>query len=150
VQYANCSGFETLAVTRSQDKEQFARELGADEVVGDGDGLRKAGGADVILATSNSMKATSDALKGLRPDGRLVVMGFSAREKLEIPSDILFTRAHIVGSQQNGPEYLYEALDYVAKGKVKVIAETYGLDQIHRAYERVAEGKVRFRAVIVN
>jgi len=27
----------------------------------------------------------------------------------------------IIGSQQNGPEYLYEALDYVAKGKVKVM-----------------------------
>jgi alcohol dehydrogenase len=32
-------------------------------------------------------------------------------------------RIKIVGSQQNGREYLYEALDYVAKGKVKVIAE---------------------------
>jgi D-arabinose 1-dehydrogenase-like Zn-dependent alcohol dehydrogenase len=45
---------------------------------------------------------------------------------------------------------LYEALDYVAKGKVKVIAETYKLDEISRVYERVAEGKVRFRAVIVD
>jgi alcohol dehydrogenase len=59
-------------------------------------------------------------------------------------------RLKIIGSQQNGREYLYEALDYAAKGKVKVIAETYGLDEITRAYERVAEGKVRFRAVIVN
>jgi alcohol dehydrogenase len=59
-------------------------------------------------------------------------------------------RIKIIGSQQNGREYLYEALDYVAKGKVRVIAETYKLDEISRAYERVAEGKVRFRAVIVN
>jgi D-arabinose 1-dehydrogenase-like Zn-dependent alcohol dehydrogenase len=45
-------------------------------------------------------------------------------------------------------QYLYEALDYAAKGKVKVIAETYKLDEITKAYDRVAEGKVRFRAVI--
>jgi D-arabinose 1-dehydrogenase-like Zn-dependent alcohol dehydrogenase len=59
-------------------------------------------------------------------------------------------RIKIIGSSQNGREYLYEALDYVANGKVKVIAETYKFDDITRAYERVAEGKVRFRAVVVN
>jgi len=59
-------------------------------------------------------------------------------------------RCRIIGSTQNGSEYLYEALDYVAKEKVKVIAETYSLDEINRAYERVAEGQVRFRAVITN
>jgi D-arabinose 1-dehydrogenase-like Zn-dependent alcohol dehydrogenase len=54
----------------------------------------------------------------------------------------------VIGSTQNGAEYLYEALDYVAKGKVKVIAETYKLADARKAYERVAEGKVRFRAVL--
>jgi alcohol dehydrogenase len=36
----------------------------------------------------------------------------------------------------------------VAKGKVKVMAETFPLDDIADAYEKVANGKVRFRAVI--
>jgi alcohol dehydrogenase len=58
-------------------------------------------------------------------------------------------RIKVVGSQQNGPEYLYEALDYAAKGKVKVLAETYKLSEVNEAYDRVSEGKVRFRAVIV-
>jgi D-arabinose 1-dehydrogenase-like Zn-dependent alcohol dehydrogenase len=31
---------------------------------------------------------------------------------------------------------------------VKVVTETYKLDDIAKAYDRVAEGKVRFRAVI--
>src|SRR5262245_31082393 len=39
--------------------------------------------------------------------------------------------------------------DFVAKGKVKVIAETYKLDEINRAYDRVETGKARFRAVVV-
>jgi D-arabinose 1-dehydrogenase-like Zn-dependent alcohol dehydrogenase len=42
----------------------------------------------------------------------------------------------------------FEALDYVAKGKVKVMAETFPLDDIAGAYEKVANGKVRFHAVI--
>jgi len=150
VQYARAAGFETIAVTRTKDKEKLVRDLGADDIVADGDALRAEGGADVILATSNSMRSTGDALKGLRPDGRLILMGFSSTEKLEVPADLLLTRGRIIGSQQNGREYLYEALDYAARGKVKVIEETYSLKEIGRAYERVANGQVRFRAVITN
>jgi D-arabinose 1-dehydrogenase-like Zn-dependent alcohol dehydrogenase len=62
--------------------------------------------------------------------------------------DLIAKRIRIVGSQQNGPEYLYEALDYVAQGKVKSIIETYPLSDAAKAYERVAEGKTRFRAVL--
>ena len=62
--------------------------------------------------------------------------------------DLLMRRIQIIGSQQNGPEYLYEALDYVAQGKVKSIIETYPLADAAKAYERVAEGKTRFRAVL--
>jgi D-arabinose 1-dehydrogenase-like Zn-dependent alcohol dehydrogenase len=62
--------------------------------------------------------------------------------------ELLFKRIKIIGSQQNGPEYLYEALDYVAKGKVKVVTETYPLAEAAKAYQRVAEGKARFRAVL--
>jgi alcohol dehydrogenase len=67
----------------------------------------------------------------------MVVMGISS-EPLVVTSEIIHNRSRIIGSQQNDQEYLYEALDYVAKGKVKVIAETYSLHDIARAYENVA------------
>ncbi len=150
VQYSKAAGFETIAITHSKDKEELAHKLGADVVVSDGQGLKeKAGAADVVLATSNSNKAASDTLKGLRPDGRLILIGVSV-EPFNIPSpaELILYRLQIMGSQQNGREYLYEALDYVAKGKVKVMAETFPLDDIADAYERVANGKVHFRAVV--
>jgi len=150
VQYAKAAGFETIAVSHSPDKDKLVRELGADEVVRDGKGLAAAGGADVILATGNSVDAMADAIAGLRPDGRLVLMGFEAKPLPVSPVDLIMKRIKIVGSQQNGREYLYEALDYAAKGKVKVVAETFPLTDVNKAYDRVAEGKVRFRAVIVN
>src|ERR671923_429376 len=70
IQYSKAAGFETIAVTHSKDKEELAYKLGADSVVSDGEGLLKegqhdcagaggdssSGGADVILATSNSYK----------------------------------------------------------------------------------------------
>jgi alcohol dehydrogenase len=151
VQYSKAAGFETIAITHSKDKEELARRLGADVVVSDGQGLKEAGGADVILATSNSYKAASDTLKGLRPDGRLILIGLSDEPfTISSPIELFSNRLQIMGSQQNGREYLYEALDYVAKGKVKVMTETFPLDDVADAYERVANGKVRFRAVITN
>ncbi len=123
------------------------RDLGADEVVGSGEKLLSGGGADVLLATSNSWSAVVDAAKGMRPDGRIILMGVG-NEPLNYTPDLMFKRIRLIGSSQNGPEYLYEALDIAAKGKVKVVAETYKLDDINRAYDRVADGKVRFRAVI--
>jgi alcohol dehydrogenase len=148
VQYAKAVGFETIAISHSPDKDKFIRELGADEIVRDGKGLAAAGGADIILSTTNSTKAMNDSIQGLRPDGRLVTMGADA-DPVSVPlMDLIGRRVQVIGSSQNGREYLYEALDYAAKGKVKVIAEVYKLDEARKAYERVAEGKVRFRAVL--
>jgi alcohol dehydrogenase len=154
IQYSKAAGFETIAVTHSKDKEELAYKLGAGSVVSDGEGLLKerqhdgAVGADVILATSNSYKATADSIKGLRPDGRVVLMGVSTTEPLTISPEILFKRARIIGSTQNDREHLYEALDYVAKGKVRVMTEMFPLEEISNAYDKVADGNVRFKAVI--
>jgi len=124
------------------------RDLGADEIVRDGKGLAAAGGADVLLSTTNSTKAMNDSIQGLRPDGRLIAMGADA-EPLSISlMDLISKRIRVIGSQQNGSEYLYEALDFVAQGKVKTIVETYPLAEAAKAYARVADGKARFRAVL--
>ena len=124
------------------------RDLGAAEIVRDGKELAAAGGADVILSTSNSTRAMADSIQGLRPDGRLVAMGVDAEPIPVSLMDLIGKRIRIIGSQQNGPEYLYEALDFVAQGKVKTMVETYPLAEAAKAYERVAEGKARFRAVL--
>jgi alcohol dehydrogenase len=150
LQYAKAAGFETIAISRSPDKDKMIRELGADEIVRDGQGLAKAGGADIVLGTSNSVDAMADTIQGLRPDGRLVLMGLEGKPLPVNPADLIMRRIRVIGSQQNGPTYLYEALDYAAKGKVKVIAETYPLDDVVKAYDRVSQGVVRFRAVLTD
>lgn len=148
VQYAKAAGFRTIAMSHSTDKDKLIRELGADEIVRDGKSLADAGGADVILGTSNSVDAMSDSVAGLRPDGRLVLMGVENKTLAVHPFTLVSRRIRILGSQQNDRQYLYEALQIAASGKVKVKTEIYSLNEINKAFERVAEGKVRFRAVI--
>src|ERR1700730_10124861 len=147
-QYAKAAGFETIAISHSPDKDKMIRDLGADEIVRDGKSLAAAGGAYPLRTTSNSTKAMVDSIQGLRPDGRLVTMGADAEPISVSLINLISKRIRIIGSQQNGPEYLYEALDFVAQGKVKTIVATYPLAEAPKAYDRVAQGKARFRAVL--
>ncbi|WP_394821630.1 alcohol dehydrogenase catalytic domain-containing protein [Pendulispora albinea] len=155
LQYAKAAGFRAIAITRSKDKHALSRELGADEVVEDGEALARIGGADVILSTANSYRTASDALRGLRPRGSLVVMGAAGPEEdLVIPNRTVFpqmmvNRQKILFSQQNGREFVHEAVQLAASGKIRVLTETYSLDDARKAYDRVSAGAVRFRAVLV-
>jgi D-arabinose 1-dehydrogenase-like Zn-dependent alcohol dehydrogenase len=148
VQFSAAAGFQTIAISHSPDKDRMISGFGAQEIVRDGASLAKIGGADVILATGNSTAAMEDAIHGLRPDGKLVVMGVDAKPLSISLSDLISKRIRVIGSQQNHREVLFEALELAAHGKVKVITETYPLSEIDKAYDRVEQGKVRFRAVI--
>jgi dehydrogenase len=123
------------------------RELGADEIVRDGKNLAAAGGADIILSTSNSTKSMVEH-SGITARRRLIAMGADAEPLSVSLMDLIMKRIRIIGSQQNGPEYLYEALDFVAQGKAKTIVETYPRATASKAYERVAESRARFRAAL--
>jgi alcohol dehydrogenase len=150
LQYARAAGFHTIAVTQSPDKVELAKGLGAHEVFADAAELAKAGGADVVLATSNSNAAMQQAVDALRPLGRLVVMGVDAGSLFSFsPALALTKRIRIITSSQNERRDLYDALQFVAEGKVKVAVETFGLADIAHAYDKVAGGAVRFRAVVL-
>jgi len=116
--------------------------------VRDGKALAAAGGADIILSTTNSVEAMNESIGGLRPDGRFVAVGSGGGAVAVGPGPLIGKRVRVIGSTQNGRRFLYEALDFAARGKVKVIAETFTLDEAPKAYARVAEGAVRFRAVL--
>ncbi|MFD0692226.1 alcohol dehydrogenase catalytic domain-containing protein [Actinomadura fibrosa] len=152
VQFARACGFETIAVTRSPDKHGLVRRLGADEVVADGAGLREAGGADVLLATGSSYPAAAEALAGLRPGGRLVLAGIDPSEPFTIPAATTLPffglGQRVIGATHGGPQVLHEALGLAAAGKVTPMVETFPLKEVAEAFDRVASGDVRFRAVI--
>jgi dehydrogenase len=153
VQFAHACGLETIAMTSSPDKHDVVRRLGADEVVANGAELRAAGGADVILATGNSYPAAAEALTGLRPGGRLVLSGIDPTAPFTVPPSgrglpFIGTRMQVIGSTHNGPQYLREALDLAAAGKVTPMVETFPKEEVATVVGKVAKGAVRFRAVV--
>jgi len=152
VQISKALGFTTVAVTGSPSKTEEAKKLGADEVV-TGDDLGKAlqarGGADIVLATTNSTKQVAQALTGLRPEGRLVNMGVTG-EPISFDLGVLMWRqASLIGSSQRTRRDMVELLDLAAKGKVKPVNEVYPLSKVNEVRERLEQGKVRYRAVLL-
>jgi alcohol dehydrogenase/propanol-preferring alcohol dehydrogenase len=148
IQYAKAAGFHTIAVTHSPGKQDLARQLGADEVVADGQGLKEAGRADLIMHTSSHHAAVVDAMEGLKPWGKVVMNGI-AFDDMALPALSLVSNSYqLIGSAHNGLEYLVEALGFVARGEVEPMIEVFPKERIAEAYDRVASGDVRFKAVV--
>ena len=152
LQFAKAVGLETIAITGQENKRRELTELGADEVIVAGDdpgkALLEAGGADIVLSTTNSAKQVSSAFTGLRRNGRLINMGVPDAPISIDPFGLLMSQRQLRGSSQDERSDLYEALQLVAKGKVKPVVETYPLARINEVRERLESGKVRYRAVI--
>ena len=154
IQYANALGSETLALTSTDEKCDDARELGADDAVTvddhPGRALQDAGGADVVLCTSNGARHVSQVVTGLNPRGRLVNVGFLDGPVVLDMNDMLATHARVMAVTPADRRDLVDALAMVADGRVKPIVETYALEDHNRVRERLAAGRVRYRAVLMH
>ena len=126
--------------------------MGASDVlvVGEdpGKAMTDAGGFDIILSTTNASKQVSSALGGLRLNGRLVSMGVTTDGPITVDSmSLLLGQRQLRGSSQDEKSDLVEALALVAAGKARPILETYPISKINEVRARLAQGKVRYRAV---
>ena len=104
LQVAKGLGARTFAVVSSDEKEQVARDAGADEVLrSDGDWKDAAkelsdGGVDVVLDPVGGDRFT-DSLRSLRRDGRAVVVGFTGGSIPEVRVNrLLLGNLDVVGA----------------------------------------------------
>ena len=104
IQVARGLGARTIAVVSSDEKEEVARQAGADEVVrSDGDWKDQAkglsgGGVDVVIDPVGGDRFT-DSLRALREGGRLVVVGFTGGSIPEVKVNrLLLNNISVVGA----------------------------------------------------
>ena len=101
LQVAKGLGARTIAVVSSDEKEQVAREAGADEVVrADGfkDAVTELGGADLIIDPVGGDRFT-DSLRSLKEEGRLVVVGFTGGSIPEVKVNrLLLNNTEVIGA----------------------------------------------------
>ena len=135
VQYAHAAGFETVALSRSPDKADLARDLGADHFVNTAETdpaerLQELGGADVVLATAPA----TDAIPG---------------EPVAVDAQQLVgTRGGVEGWASGHARDSQDTLEFSSLRAITPETETYPLDEIDAAYERMIENDARFRVVV--
>lgn len=160
LQVAKGYGARTIAVVSTEEKAEVARKAGADEVVlldGFRDAVKELGGADVVLDVVGG-DAFTDSLRVLKPQGRLLVVGFAAGQGIpEVKVNrLLLNNIDVRGVGWGAyamvrPGYMQEQWAALAPlmedGTVKPpVGTTYPLEEFGRALtdldERRALGKL--------
>jgi D-arabinose 1-dehydrogenase-like Zn-dependent alcohol dehydrogenase len=153
VQFAAQLGFETVAIARGTEKEELAHKLGAhhyiDSTAGNpGEALAALGGADVILSTVTSSNAMGAVFGGLRPNGRLIVVGASM-DPIPVPAAMLIGGSKTIAGHASGTSRDSEdTLNFSVLSGVRPMIETFPLERAAEAYEKMMSGDARFRMVI--
>jgi NADPH2:quinone reductase len=162
LQVARGLGARTIAVVSSDEKEQVAREAGADEVVrSDGSWKDEAkeisgGGVDVVIDPVGGDRFT-DSLRSLGEGGRVVVVGFTGGSIPEVKVNrLLLNNTEVIGAGWGAyvmakPDVTREIGAEIAKmidaGVVRpVVGARFGLEEAAEALKlidgRGATGKV--------
>jgi D-arabinose 1-dehydrogenase-like Zn-dependent alcohol dehydrogenase len=153
VQFARRSGYETVAVARGTEKEELARKLGAhhyvDSTAGDpAETLQQLGGVDLILSTITNADAMGAVFGGLRPNGKLMIVGASM-DPLPIPAAGLIGGDKLIEGHASGTSVDSEdTLRFSELFEVRPMIETVPLEQAGAAFDRMMSGEARFRMVL--
>src|SRR5437660_1750909 len=152
VQYAAKMGFHTVAIARGKDKEPLARQLGAsvylDSQAQDAAAeLVKLGGAKVVLATATSGEAMSAVQGGVAVNGTLLIVG--AAESMQVSLIPLLMGCRSVKGWYSGISIdSQDTLAFSVRTGVRSMNETYPLERVSEAYDRMISGKARFGVVL--
>ncbi|WP_015409041.1 alcohol dehydrogenase [Natronomonas moolapensis] len=153
IQYARAAGYETVAVSRSPDKEPLASELGADHFVNAADEdpaerLQALGGADGVLATAPSSDAIASVVEGVGIGGSVIVVGVPGEDVPVNAQHLIGTAGSVEGWGSGDARDSQDTLEFSSLRGITPKIETYPLEEVETAYGRMMENEARFRAVL--
>ncbi|KAF4965504.1 hypothetical protein FSARC_6684 [Fusarium sarcochroum] len=153
LQYASKMGYTVVALSSGNDKKDFATQLGAHHYVDTSaedaaEALQKLGGADMVIATAPNAKVVSPLAAGLAPLGKLVVLapiGLVDFDTVPMIMKSLSVHGWNSGHQQDSED----AIAFAHTHGVKCIIEKFPfLTNCREAFDKMENGKVRFRSVL--
>ena len=152
VQYAAKMGFKVAGIARGKDKEPLARKLGASIYIDSQSQdpaveLQKLGGASFIISTVTAGEAMSAVQGGLAINGTLLLLGVA--ESMQVSPMVLVGGRRSVKGWNSGTSIDSEdTLAFSARAGVHSMNETFPLERVEEAYDRMMSGKARFRVVL--
>jgi NAD+-dependent secondary alcohol dehydrogenase Adh1 len=144
-----------VAIDTDERRRALARELGADEVLGEQDDVAGAvreltdgGGADVVLDVVGTDETHAAALRMLARRGVYSIVGYGgtvSHPSIGFVAGETTIAGNLVGSWID----LWEVLQLHARGALKLRSETFPLEEVNDVLDRLRQGDVTGRAVLV-
>lgn len=144
-----------VAVDTESERLALARELGADEAVPGGEGapaavreLTGGRGADVVFDFVGTDQTHAASLEMLARAGVLSVIGYGGNLPLASMALVVDEKS-VVGDLVGSWTDLYELIQLHAAGRVTLRVETHPLDAINDVLDKLRDGGIIGRAVLV-
>ena len=142
-----------IVIGLDQDKKRFeiAKQLGADHIINAGQAnpfetvrsLTEGLGADIVVETANSSKATSLAIELAAPRGRVLLFGLYPEATIS-PVQLLRNGLSVYGDVALVPRHFRRAINWVKLGKINVepmITKRFSLNEAREAFDYVSRGE---------
>lgn len=155
VLFARAMGGRAAVLSTSADKEDEARELGAERFINlktesPSEALRAwEGGADIILATSPAAEPMMAAFPGLGLNGTMVVLGAPPDNIAVNPMELIMGRRRLMGSPAGSRKDLRDVLHLAAAHSLRPRVTTIPLDDANQALKKMHQKSIHGRAVLV-
>lgn len=165
IEIGKAMGARVIAAASSDEKLEFAKSIGADEVINYtatslNDSVKEltgGAGADVVYDPVGGELALQ-ALRATAWHGRYLVIGFASGDIPQFPANLpLLKEASIVGvwwgtwSAKNPQEQMDNVLEMtgmIADGRLSpTVTETYSLDDFKAAFRAISERRVKGKTV---
>jgi uncharacterized zinc-type alcohol dehydrogenase-like protein len=151
LQFLNAWGCNVTAFTSSEAKKTEALKLGAHQTIDshDAEGIQAAAGQfDMIISTVNVKLDWNAYVETLKPGGRLHLVG-ATLEPLDLSLfSLLMGQRSVSASPVGSPATIARMLDFAARHDIKPVIETYPMEKVNDAMERLRSGQARYRIVL--
>jgi uncharacterized zinc-type alcohol dehydrogenase-like protein len=150
LQFLAAWGCHVTAFSTSPAKEEEARRMGAHAFVNSRDADALAGVAncfDMVLVTVNVELDWDAYVATLRPRGHLHVVGAAPSVSAAV-FPLIVGQKTIGGSPLGSPSLTATMLEFAARHGIRPITETYPLERVNDAMEKLRSGSPRYRLVL--
>jgi uncharacterized zinc-type alcohol dehydrogenase-like protein len=152
IKLAHALGAHVTLFSRSTNKIEDAKALGADEVIISTDEAQMGkamGRFDLILDTVPYAHDLNPYVGTLNVNGTLVVVGYlGPLDPMLVTVPLIMGRKSVAGSLIGGIAETQELLDFCGKHNITSDVEVINIQDINKAYERMLKSDVKYRFVI--
>ncbi|KAM0552663.1 hypothetical protein ACHAPJ_007760 [Fusarium lateritium] len=159
IQLAKAMGLRVIGIDVGSDKQRLCMDLGCDEFIDftevkdvPKEVMRITGkGVDGVFVTASSPASYAMATKMAAIGGRIMCVGMPASGTAfagDDPMFLILRNLKVIGTLTGSLKDTHDALGFAARGLLKPVYQTFGVDELPQAVDLLRRGKVAGRCVV--